>query len=133
MRSPRRVGQKDHAPFRAPQLFEASHRFGIDRSALMEDAPALGIGWLYAVRGLGTGVGPIATRVYIPDRRLWPAMMGIGIVITGILYIALGSIAWTWWVLIPVFVAHTTSGANWVTSTVLLQERAEDRAMGHGA
>lgn len=92
--------------------------------------PAIGIGWLYAVRGLGTGVGPLAARVYIPDRRMWPAMMGIGIAITGILYIGLGSVSWTWWVLIPVFLAHTTSGANWVTSTVLLQERTEDRYRG---
>ncbi|MCP4203985.1 MAG: MFS transporter [bacterium] len=92
--------------------------------------PALGIGWLYALRGVGTGIGPIAARVYIPDRSLWPAMMGIGIAVTGVLYLVLGRMVWTWWVLIPVVLAHTTSGANWVTSTVLLQERTEDRFRG---
>jgi len=31
---------------------------------------------------------------------------------------------------VPVVFAHTTSGANWVTSTVLLQERTEDGFRG---
>ncbi len=93
-------------------------------------APAVGIGWLYAIRGVGTGIGPIAARAYVPDRRFWPVMMGIGIATTGLLYTVVGAMSWTWWVLVPVVFAHTTSGANWVTSTVLLQERTEDRFRG---
>ncbi len=93
-------------------------------------APAIGIGWLYALRGVGTGIGPIVARMYIPNRRFWPAMMGIGIMVTGVVYLLVSRMPWTWWVLVPVVVAHTTSGANWVTSTVLLQERTEDGFRG---
>ena len=93
-------------------------------------APAIGIGWLYALRGVGTGIGPIVARAYIPDRRVWPVMMGIGIAVTGVLYQLVALMPWTWWVLVPVVIAHTTSGANWVTSTVLLQERTEDSFRG---
>lgn len=97
---------------------------------LLPAAPAIGIGWLFAARGIGTGVGPLAARAYVPERRLWPAMMGLGIVATGVLYAVVGWMPWSWWILVPVLLAHTTSGANWVTSTVLLQERTEDRFRG---
>ncbi len=93
-------------------------------------APAIGIGWLFAVRGIGTGLGPIAARAYVPERRLWPRMMGLGIAATGILYLGVGLLPWTWLLLVLILGAHATSGANWVTSTVLLQERTEDRYRG---
>ena len=31
---------------------------------LMPQRPAVGIGWFYAARGLGTGLGPIVMRAY---------------------------------------------------------------------
>lgn len=93
-------------------------------------APAIGIGWLFAVRGLGTGIGPIVARACVPERRKWPTLIGLGIATTGVLYMGVGLLDWTWWLLILVVLAHTTSGANWVTSTVVLQERTEDRFRG---
>ena len=40
---------------------------------LIPGSPSIGIGLLYAARGLGTGLGPIAARALVPARRWWPA------------------------------------------------------------
>ncbi len=97
---------------------------------LMPAAPSIGIGMLYAARGLGTGIGPIAARAFIPARRLWPVMFGIGICFSGVAYFAVGGLAWTSWILLPILLAHATSGVNWTFSTVLLQERTPDHVRG---
>ncbi len=94
-------------------------------------APAVGIGLLYAARGLGTGIGPIAARAAVPDERRWPLMFGLGIAASGLCYLAVGWLDWGL-VLLPLLVvaAHAPSGANWVCSTVLLQKRTSDRYRG---
>jgi MFS family permease len=93
------------------------------------EAPAVGIGLLFAARGLGTGLGPIAARAGVPERS-WPAMFGLGLAVTGAFYLAVGWIAWGLWLPILVILAHAPSGANWVASTVLLQKRTPDRYRG---
>jgi len=97
---------------------------------IVPESPAVGIGLLFAARGLGTGVGPIAARAWLPARQWWPAFFGCGIVSSGVVYLVVGSLDWTVWVIALVVLAHTTSGANWVLSTVLLQERTPDRYRG---
>ncbi len=92
-------------------------------------APAVGIGLLYAARGLGTGIGPIAARAGVPERN-WPMMFGLGLAFTGVCYLTVGSIGWGLWLPLLVVLAHSSSGANWVTSTVLLQKRTPDRYRG---
>ncbi|MGB0726492.1 MAG: MFS transporter, partial [Candidatus Poseidoniaceae archaeon] len=37
-----------------------------------------------------------------------------------------GLLSWTPWITVLVVCAHASSGANWVLSTVMLQERTED-------
>ncbi len=93
------------------------------------EAPAVGIGLLYAARGLGTGIGPIAARAGVPERG-WPAMFGFGLAVTGLAYLGVGGLAWGVWLPLLVVLAHTPSGANWVASTVLLQKRTPDRYRG---
>ncbi len=93
-------------------------------------AASVGMGYLYATRGVGTGVGPIAARAIVPARERWPAMFGLGICWSGAVYLAVGALPWTYWVLPLVLLAHATSGANWTFSTVLLQERTPDRYRG---
>ncbi len=94
-------------------------------------APAIGIGILYSARGVGTGVGPVAGRAWIPDERHWPTMLGLGIAASGLFYLAVGSLAWSPLpVILLVLLAHAPSGANWVFSTVMLQRRTEDRYRG---
>ena len=94
-------------------------------------ALAAGIGILFAVRGLGTGIGPVVARAVFKDQNQWPLIMGVFIIVTGLCYLSIGSIPWTLGaVVVLVMLAHTPSGANWVMATVLLQKRTEDRVRG---
>jgi MFS family permease len=92
--------------------------------------PAVGIGILYAARGLGTGIGPLAVRKWVPNESIWPLLLGLGVVASGICYMIIGALPWGLWVLVLVAVAHAPSGANWVASSVLLQKRTVDRFRG---
>jgi MFS family permease len=91
---------------------------------------AAGIGVLFAARGLGTGLGPILARYAFTDRSRWPFMLGWLVSVCGLGYAVIGWMHWS--ILIAVFItfAHAASGANWVISTVLLQERSEDAWRG---
>jgi MFS family permease len=92
---------------------------------------AVGIGILYGARGFGTGVGPVVMRRFLPDESKWPLMLGLGIAATGVIYMTIGFLPWTTlWIAVPVALAHAPSGANWVASTVLLQERTIDEYRG---
>jgi hypothetical protein len=93
-------------------------------------APAVGMGVLYSARGLGTGIGPVVMRKFLPQESKWPAMMGLGIVASGVGYLFIGSITWSIVLAVVVVLAHAPSGANWVASSVLLQKRTEDRFRG---
>jgi MFS family permease len=97
---------------------------------LMPGSPALGIGLLYGLRGLGTGIGPIAVRSWLPDEKRWPLMMGVGIVISGLCYVGVSVVPWLVGIGLLVVLAHAPSGANWVASTVLLQKRTVDSFRG---
>jgi MFS family permease len=92
--------------------------------------PAVGIGILYAARGLGTGVGPLAVRQWVPNERLWPLLLGWGVVASGVAYMTVARMPWGVWVLVLVALAHAPSGANWVASSVLLQQRTVDQYRG---
>jgi len=91
--------------------------------------PALGIGILYSARGAGTGIGPILARRYL-SRRMWLPATGLMIAISGVLYFTVGLLPATFVIAIPIVVAHTASGANWVLSTVLLQELVPNHVRG---
>ncbi len=91
---------------------------------------AAGIGLLFAARGVGTGLGPILARYSFTDRSKWPFIIGWLISICGVGYLAIGWLSWGWWVALFVVFSHSASGANWVISTVLLQERSEDEWRG---
>ncbi|MEJ2084701.1 MAG: hypothetical protein P8Y44_03365 [Acidobacteriota bacterium] len=93
-------------------------------------SPAVGIGILYGARGLGTGIGPVLMRQYLPNESKWPFMLGLGVAASGVTYMAIGSLPWTLGIAILVAVAHAPSGANWVASTVLLQKRTVDEFRG---
>ena len=85
---------------------------------------------MFAARGIGTGLGPIIARYGLTNRAKWPLILGWLVSICGVGYIAIGWLSWGWWIAIAVIFSHAASGANWVISTVLLQERSEDEWRG---
>ncbi|PAP76124.1 MFS transporter [Rubrivirga marina] len=98
---------------------------------LFPSAGTTGIGVLFAARGLGTGIGPILARTVFRDARRWPAVLAGCIVVSGLGYLGVAAVAdWRWLVVGFVVFAHAASGANWVLSTTLLQERSEDAYRG---
>ncbi|MEM6647733.1 MAG: MFS transporter [Bacteroidota bacterium] len=99
-------------------------------SELSPGSEAIGIGLLFSARGIGTGIGPILARAWFKDQRVWPTVLGICVVLSGVGYVSVGLLPWTYAVAIFITLAHMPSGANWVLSTVLLQERTADRFRG---
>ncbi len=91
---------------------------------------AAAIGLIFAARGLGTGIGPVIARSVFKSRPHWPAVLGGCILLSGFMYILVSALPWTFVIAIPIVVAHSAGGANWVFSTIMLQERTEDRFRG---
>jgi len=98
-----------------------------DQVLLMGSA---GLGLLYAARGAGTAVGPVLIRKLFPEEGRWVKYMGVAMVVAGFCYLVVGFSSSLFWMLLFVFFAHCGSGANWVSSTVLLQQRAPDAFRG---
>jgi len=98
--------------------------------AIEPENASVAIGVLFAARGLGTGIGPIIVRAGVKDERRWPLVIGVCMVLTGAGYLLVGSMALTFFIALPVMLAHTAGGVNWVFSTVLLQQRVVDRFRG---
>lgn len=91
---------------------------------------SVGLGLLYSARGIGTGIGPIIGRRLFPDESDWIRVMGLCMIFTGAMYVIVGLTTSLIFMLIFVLLAHTSSGANWVMSTVLLQRRTPDALRG---
>ncbi len=91
---------------------------------------SLGVGLIYAARGIGTGVGPILGRKWFPDTNTWLKMIGFSMMMGGFFYFWMGLTHSLLLVLLLAFFAHLGTGFNWVMSTVLVQQRAEQTFMG---
>ena len=92
---------------------------------------AAGIGVLYAARGVGAGLGPIALRWILGQQpqRLRRAI-GPAYFIVGVFYVALGWAPNLWVAALCVLCAHFGGSILWVFSTVLLQMEVPDRFRG---
>ncbi|MDT4968460.1 MAG: hypothetical protein QOJ64_3197 [Acidobacteriota bacterium] len=92
---------------------------------------ATGIGILYAARGIGTAIGPIAMRRIAGEtRRQLQTAIGIAFLIGGAFYIAFGLATNFALALVVLMIAHTGGSVLWVNSTVLLQSAIEDKFRG---
>ncbi|MFH5831238.1 MFS transporter [Halalkalibaculum sp. DA3122] len=91
---------------------------------------SVGLGLLYAARGIGTGIGPVFGRRIFKNEGDWIRAMGLCMMFTGAMYLVVGWTGNIILMLIFVFLGHTASGANWVMSTVLLQRRTPDTFRG---
>ena len=94
-------------------------------------SPAIGIGVLFAARGIGTAIGPIvARRLAGEGKKGQQASIGVAFLIGGLFYIAFGSTASFVVALLVLGIAHTGGSILWVFSTVLLQREVKDRFRG---
>ena len=92
---------------------------------------ATGIGVLFAARGIGTGIGPIAARRFAGETRSqMQNAIGISFLIAGVFYIAFGSAQNFVIAVLALMIAHTGGSILWVFSTVLLQQTVEDQFRG---
>lgn len=91
---------------------------------------SIGLGLLYAARGIGTAIGPLTIRGFFGDETKWIGFIGICMAITGVGYFFVGFTDSLIIMLILVMIAHAASGANWVMSTILIQKRAPDSFRG---
>ena len=92
---------------------------------------AAGIGVLYAARGIGAGLGPIALRWIVGQQpRRLRQTIGPAYFIVGVFYIALRWAPSLWIAALCVLCAHFGGSILWVFSTVLLQMEVPDRFRG---
>ncbi|MGF1669784.1 MAG: MFS transporter [Balneolaceae bacterium] len=87
---------------------------------------SVGLGILYASRGIGTGIGPVVGRRLFKREAGWIRAIGFFMIFTSVCYVFASSMDTLFWVSFFVLIAHMSSGSNWVMSTVLLQRRAPD-------
>jgi MFS family permease len=91
---------------------------------------SVGLGILYAARGIGTGIGPVLGRRIFRKESGWIRAMGFFMIFCGLMYCITSWISSIVLMSIFVLLAHMASGSNWVMSTVLLQRRAPDLYRG---
>ena len=93
---------------------------------------AFGFGLFFFARGVGTGLGPILARAFLRNEEAWPSLVGYLIIVSGFVYFLVGiSVSYALWItVLLVILAHSASGANWVLSTVMMQQWVEDEVRG---
>jgi MFS family permease len=93
---------------------------------------AFGFGLFFFARGVGTGLGPIIARSVFQNQERWPALVGNLIVVSGLFYFLVGATLdlSLWLTVVLVIMAHSASGANWVLSTIMMQQWVEDEVRG---
>ena len=91
---------------------------------------AIGIGLLYAARGVGALVGPLLLGSRGREgTALWWTLSGC-VSACGMLYVLVASAPYFWLAVLLVALAHLGGGANWTISTYGLQRRVPDRVLG---
>lgn len=91
---------------------------------------SIGLGILYAARGVGTGIGPVIGRRIFRKESGWVKAMGFCMIFGGLMYAFVSATEALILMTFLVMSAHAASGSNWVMSTVLLQRRAPDTFRG---
>lgn len=93
----------------------------------------LGVGLLFAARGLGAVLGPLLAGARLQDAGELHGLLGTSIVGCGLAYVGVGLAPAFWVVLVLVVVAHVGGGVNWVGSTYGLQAVVPDAVLGRVA
>lgn len=86
---------------------------------------------LYALRGVGTGVGPIlARRVFGSEDAALRVQIGLGFVLAAVLYGLFGLAETLWAAGACVLIAHMGGSSIWVASSALYQRHVDDAFRG---
>lgn len=89
-----------------------------------------GLGLMFAVRGLGSLVGPFVFRAALARPHwLFPAL-AISMSTYGVVYLGVSVATWFPLVLAGIFVAHAAGGGNWVMSNYALAQEVPDELRG---
>jgi MFS family permease len=92
---------------------------------------SVGIGVLFAARGIGTAFGPILTRRFlVQTRQNMQTMIGVSFVFGSLFYMMFGVVTVYFLAIIALMIAHAGGSIVWVNSTVLLQASVEDNFRG---
>ena len=94
-------------------------------------AGQLGVGILFAARGLGAIVGPFLARTFAVDdigRLLRGISLAFVVYLVGYALLPLSPVIWT--AAVFVFVGHVGGGAQWTLSSFGLQRTTPDRVRG---
>lgn len=91
---------------------------------------AVGAGLLFAVRGAGALVGPLAMRRVLTHRSWLLPGLALSMSAYGLAYVGVSMAGWFPLVLALVFVAHFAGGTNWVLSNYALQCEVPDQLRG---
>ena len=79
------------------------------------------------------GVGPVLALSLraLKNEEAWPSLVGYLIVVSGLVYSGRPQCVLALWItVLLVILAHSASGANWVLSTVMMQQWVEDEVRG---
>lgn len=114
----------------------AENIFTLDLPGLSEIAPDMDsgtatLGLIYAVTGLGTGLGPLVMRRWLGDAQMrlrWAIAIGFGLMTVGTLLISLAPTLRLF--AMAALVRTVGSGTVWVFSAALLQMLVPDRVRG---
>ncbi len=95
------------------------------------ESGAAGIGILYAARGIGTALGPIAARRLAGERHSgMRSSITAGFFLGSVFYILFGQAPWLPLAALFLLAAHLGGSITWVFSTVLLQLEVPDQFRG---
>jgi MFS family permease len=131
------LARKDHA---VASLLLTKPTFGVATGivhmlAITSDdiwgAGQVGVGILFAARGLGSLVGPFAARRYASDDQsllLRGISLAFAIYLVGYALLPLSPVIWA--AAVFVFIGHLGGGAQWTLSSFGLQRATPDRVRG---
>ncbi|WP_327006030.1 MFS transporter [Dactylosporangium sp. NBC_01737] len=90
----------------------------------------LGVGLLFAARGLGALIGPFVLRRVLSHPAWLLPGLAVSMSVYGLTYMAVSAAPWFPLVLVGVVLAHLAAGGNWMMSNFALQTEVPDELRG---
>ncbi|WP_344079273.1 MFS transporter [Luedemannella helvata] len=91
---------------------------------------SMGLGALFAARGLGALLGPLMLRRALSRRRWLLPGLAISMAAYGLAYVGVAVAPWFWLAFVLVALAHFGGGGNWAMSNYALQLVVPDALRG---